>query len=136
MTPEQVKALSNEELDKVMAEAQGWRNPNELLVIYDQVLADEHVNAWVDEGDNFVIRVDDYHPTSNTTEGKAQCFDLMGKFKGKCLGEIDLEENYIAYKDYTQKRVAPPLDYDYAYLVFDSENFQRKICEAIALSQR
>jgi len=122
MQQQEVKQLSNSELDALMALAMGWRNPNKLLAIYDEILADEHVDAWIDEEDIFVYRVDDYHPTANTTEGKAHCFDLMVKFQLL----VSVEKNYTEVI----------FDNDSIHGSVTNPDTQRAICEAIALSRR
>ena len=68
MNLEQLNAMTDEQLDEAVALAQGWFetdcfwvNPN------------KPESSWMYE-------VGDYHPTANTTEGKAQAWDLMVKY--------------------------------------------------------
>jgi len=69
MNLEQLNAMTDEQLDEAVALAQGWFetdcfwvNPN------------KPESSWMYE-------VGDYHATANTTEGKAQAFDLMVKYE-------------------------------------------------------
>lgn len=120
--------MSNEELNKACSEAQGWRNPNKLLALYDEVLATEHVDAWVDAEDEFTYRVKDYQPTANTESGKAQCFDLMVKFGLFVYAKNSKDLNGNDIHSVENPETSKGSDDD-----VHGENLQRLICEAVAL---
>ena len=61
------------------------------------------------------LEVSDYHPTANTTEGKAQAFDLMDKFNLT----IDFDTGLVHWDD--------------GWTIYNA-NPQRAICEAVILS--
>jgi len=67
MNLEQLNAMTDLELDEAVAMAQKWTviNGKWKTPVY---------NNENEEG------VGNYHPTANTTEGKAQAFDLMVKY--------------------------------------------------------
>ena len=67
MNLEQLNAMTDLELDEAVALAQG---------------ADEYANelAYKDGINMYLGGNHKYHPTANTTEGKAQAFDLMVKY--------------------------------------------------------
>jgi hypothetical protein len=79
-TQEELQLKSNDELDELVAIAQGWK------------FTDHYNQAWMDEG-SIAYYKDEYHPTQNTTEGKAQCWDLMFK----CGLTIDMARGSVYF---------------------------------------
>lgn len=73
---EELHLKSDNELDELVAIAQGWKS--EKLI---------YTTFWVDSDNNVMHEVDRYHPTKVTTEGKAQCWDLMVK----CMPHVDVD---------------------------------------------
>lgn len=82
--------LSPNEIHDLCAEIQGWHEVN-LSKIFSEGWDEVQVKFWHDGANNtgysssmpnesFDEPFDDYQPTADTTEGKAQVFDLMVKF--------------------------------------------------------
>jgi len=63
-TQGELQLKSGNELDELVATAQGW-------------IAEESTMCWHHKGYGYKCPIDRYHPTQNTTEGKAQAWDLM-----------------------------------------------------------
>ena len=102
MNLEQLNAMSDLELDEAVALATGI-----------EPLSDE-VKAILESGFSSV-KDEGYHPTANTTEGKAQAFDLMVKYK---LG-VYLDDDRVT------------TTYNTEDVVFSiNKSPQRAICEA------
>jgi len=122
MTPEQVEALSDPELDTLMALAMGWEKSEMLIqVAINSILP---TTCWTIPEDESTL-VTNYHPTSNTTEGKAQCFELMVKFNISPL----TDEKTVAY-NYTNGMQ----NQHQGFVEYEGDDLQRAICESVALS--
>ena len=83
MNLEQLNAMSDLELDEAVALAQnGWKD--KATEVDDGVLIKEY-DVWMFpatlDADGYIEILDTYHPTANTTEGKAQAWDLMVKYE-------------------------------------------------------
>jgi len=115
---EPISEMTDAELDALMALAMGWKLVDDLMGSY-----------WTDETKDkhptILISPFDYHPTSNTTEGKAQCFDLMVKF-----GLIVDCDAWLVYYQTKLSEIVNVLDYGVTDI-----SVNRAICEAIALSR-
>ena len=102
MKLEQLNAMTDLELDEAVAMAQKWTVIN---------------GKWktpVYNNENEEV-VGNYHPTANTTEGKAACFDLMDKFNLT----VDFDTGLVHWDD--------------GWTIYNA-NPQRTICEASILS--
>ena len=109
MNLEQLNAMTDLELDEAVALATGI-----------EPLSDE-VKAILESGFSSV-KDEGYHPTANTTAGKAQAFDLVVKY------ELDVSTN-----NGELTRVCVWKDFNIISDVFNT-NVQRAICEAVILS--
>ena len=68
MNLEQLNAMTDLEIDEAVALVHGW----------DEVPHGRDEKVWDTGIGDFIYN---YHPTQDTTEGKAQAFDLMVKYK-------------------------------------------------------
>jgi hypothetical protein len=109
-TQEDLQLKSDDELDILCAEAQGWESSK------------QYNCSWMD-GSSIAYYKDEYHPTQNTTEGKAQCWDLVVKYK------LDFDEELGAYSVWTEKENGD-LIVDYV----EYKNPQRAVVMAAILS--
>jgi len=109
MNLEQLNAMTDLELDEAVALAHGW----------DEVPHGRDEKVWDTGIGDFIYN---YHPTANTTEGKAQAFDLIVKY------ELDVSTN-----NGELTRVCVWKDFNIISDVFNT-NVQRAICEAVILS--
>ena len=83
MNLEQLNAMTDLELDEAVALAQGW----EIKPHHSSLDGKELIWAVWSNPDNKIESLsNEYHPTANTTEGKAQAFDLMVKYKLSITG--------------------------------------------------
>ena len=102
MNLEQLNAMTDLELDEAVALAQGWKYH------IGKIRGDWWATSQEEE-------IEDYHPTANTTEGKAACFDLMDKFNLT----VDFDTGLVHWDD--------------GWTIYNA-NPQRAICEAVILS--
>ena len=108
MNLEQLNAMTDLELDEACALAQGWKYH------IGKIRGDWWATSQEEE-------IEDYHPTANTTEGKAQAFDLLVKYE-------DIYTSKELIKDKVRHVVT-------AYgAIVENKNLQRAICEAVILS--
>jgi hypothetical protein len=108
-TQEELQLKSDVELDELMAIAQGWEK---VVINYygmgedtrwqeaNSNIADKYYpilnnvgTYYIDHELSEVVENIEYHPTQNTTEGKAQCYDLLRKlYLVKEVREVALQK--------------------------------------------
>ena len=91
-TQEELQLKSGDELDELVAIAQGWKIERSM-----------EGGRYVGATDDYVCSKCDYHPTQNTTEGKAQCWKLAVK----CELIVDLKNSVGAYVNGTTHNKNP-----------------------------
>ena len=115
--------LTNEEIDALCAEAQGWKKYEleELYMGHNQYESYYVSNNTYFDSD-FTILYSKYHPTQDSESGRSQAFELMVKFK---LSPVFYEDGAIDIRN-TVKRV----------FYFDQiSSIRLAICYATILSQ-
>ncbi len=109
-TQEELQHKSDNELDELVAIASGVK-----------ILGKSFNSQLIVSNDNGGVQ--QYHPTANTTEGRAQCWDLMIKYK------LDFDVELGTYSAWTKKENGA-LTLEHA----DHENPQRAVVIAAILS--